>query len=111
MVATEIADILFGTPSPVAIETNMGVLKEDQVNIIVHGHEPNLFESMVASVAEPTLIQAAKDAGAKGLNLVGMCCSGLEMFSRHGTPHAGNFMSTETILVTGAVILFIGGLQ
>jgi carbon-monoxide dehydrogenase catalytic subunit len=103
MVATEISDILFGTPSPVAVEVNMGVLKEDQVNIIIHGHEPNLFESIVESVNEPTLIQAAKDAGAKGINLVGMCCSGLEMFVRHGIPHAGNFMSTEAVLVTGAV--------
>jgi len=103
LVATEISDILFGTPSPVAVEVNMGVLKEDQVNIIIHGHEPNLFESMVESVSEPTLVQAAKDAGAKGINLVGMCCSGLEMFVRHGVPHAGNFMSTEAVLVTGAV--------
>ena len=48
MVATEISDILFGTyPTPVAVDVNMGVLKEDQVNIIVHGHEPNMFESMV----------------------------------------------------------------
>jgi len=103
MVATEISDILFGTPSPVAVEVNMGVLKEDQVNIIIHGHEPNLFESIVESVNEPTLVQAAKDAGAKGINLIGMCCSGLEMFVRHGVPHAGNFMSTEAVLVTGAV--------
>jgi carbon-monoxide dehydrogenase catalytic subunit len=103
MVATEISDILFGTPSPVSIEVNMGVLKEDQVNIIVHGHEPNLFESMIESVNEPTLVQAAKDAGAKGINLVGMCCSGAEVLVRHGIPHAGNFMSTEAVLVTGAV--------
>jgi len=103
MVATEISDILFGTPSPISIEVNMGVLKEDQVNIIVHGHEPNLFESMIASVNEPSLIEAAKEAGAKGLNLVGMCCSGAEVLVRHGIPHAGNFMSTEAILVTGAV--------
>ena len=103
MVATEISDILFGTPTPISIEVNMGVLKEDQVNIIIHGHEPNLFESMLGSVSEPTLIQAAKDAGAKGINLVGMCCSGAEMMVRHGVPHAGNFMSTEAILVTGAV--------
>jgi carbon-monoxide dehydrogenase catalytic subunit len=103
MVATEISDILFGTPSPVAADVNMGVLQEDQVNIIVHGHEPNLFESIVESVNEPTLVQAAKDAGAKGINLVGMCCSGAEMMSRHGIPHAGNFMSTEAVLVTGAV--------
>jgi carbon-monoxide dehydrogenase catalytic subunit len=81
----------------------MGVLKEDQVNIIVHGHEPNLFESMFESVNEPSLVKAARDAGAKGINLVGMCCSGAEMLVRHGIPHAGNFMSTETVLVTGAV--------
>lgn len=103
MVATEICDILFGTPTPVSAEVNMGVLKENEVNIIVHGHEPNLFESMLVSVNEPSLVQAAKDAGAKGINLVGMCCSGAEMLSRHGIPHAGNFMSTEAILVTGAV--------
>ncbi|MBW1945301.1 MAG: carbon monoxide dehydrogenase, partial [Deltaproteobacteria bacterium] len=103
MVATDISDILFGTPTPVRTEVNMGVLKEEQVNIIIHGHEPNLFESILDSVNDPTLIQAAKDAGAEGINLVGMCCSGLEMLSRHGIPHAGNFMSTEAILVTGAV--------
>jgi anaerobic carbon-monoxide dehydrogenase catalytic subunit len=103
MVATEISDILFGTPVPVTGEVNMGVLKEDQVNIIIHGHEPNLFESILVSVNDPVLLQEAKAAGAKGINLVGMCCSGAEMLSRHGVPHAGNFMSTETILVTGAV--------
>ncbi|MBC2710539.1 MAG: anaerobic carbon-monoxide dehydrogenase catalytic subunit [Desulfosarcina sp.] len=103
MVATEISDILFGTPTPVAVDVNMGVLKEDHVNVIIHGHEPNMFESMMVSVNEPTLVQAAKDAGAEGINLVGMCCSGAEMMSRHGVPHAGNFMSTEAILVTGAV--------
>ena len=103
MVATEISDILFGTPSPVAIEVNMGVLKEDQVNIIVHGHEPNLFESMIESVNDPSLIEAAKEAGAAGINLCGMCCSGAEVLVRHAIPHAGNFMSTEAVLVTGAV--------
>jgi len=103
MVATEISDIIFGTPSPISIEVNMGVLKEDHVNIIVHGHEPNLFESMIESCSEESLIEEAKKAGAKGINLAGMCCSGAEVLVRHGIPHAGNFMSTETVLVTGAV--------
>jgi carbon-monoxide dehydrogenase catalytic subunit len=103
MVATEISDILFGTPTPVKADVNMGCLKENEVNIIIHGHEPNLFESMLDSVNDPSLIQAAKDAGAEGINLVGMCCSGAEMLSRHGIPHAGNFMSTEAVLITGAV--------
>jgi carbon-monoxide dehydrogenase catalytic subunit len=103
MVATEISDILFGTPTPVAGDVNMGCLREKEVNIIIHGHEPNLFESVLASVDDPNLLKMAEEAGAEGLNLVGMCCSGAEMISRHGIPHAGNFMSTETILVTGAV--------
>ena len=103
MVGTEISDILFGTPTPVRADVNMGCLKEDQVNIIIHGHEPNLFESMLDSVNDPTLLKAAKEAGAKGINLVGMCCSGAEMLCRHGIPHAGNFMSTEAVLITGAV--------
>lgn len=103
MVATEISDILFGTPTPVRAEVNMGCLKEDQVNIIIHGHEPNLFESVLDSVNDPGLIKAAEEAGAAGINLVGMCCSGAEMISRHGIPHAGNFMSTEAVLASGAV--------
>ncbi|BCS97268.1 carbon-monoxide dehydrogenase catalytic subunit [Desulfoluna limicola] len=103
MVATELGDIMFGTPSPVQADVNFGVLKEDHVNVIVHGHEPNLFESMLVSVSDPALVQIARDKGAKGINLVGMCCSGAEMMSRHGVPHAGNFMSTEPVLVTGAV--------
>jgi carbon-monoxide dehydrogenase catalytic subunit len=103
MVSTDISDILFGTPSPVEVEVDMGVLKEDYVNIIIHGHEPNLLESIIVSAADPTLKEAAINAGARGINLVGMCCSGLEAMSRHGLPHAGNFSSTEAVLVTGAI--------
>ncbi|MFW6241114.1 MAG: anaerobic carbon-monoxide dehydrogenase catalytic subunit [Thermodesulfobacteriota bacterium] len=111
MVATEISDILYGTPKPVSVEVNMGALKEDHVNIIVHGHEPNMFESMLASTNNPELVKAAKEAGAKGINLVGMCCSGAEMMSRHGIPHVGNFMSTEAVLMTGAVDSMIVDVQ
>lgn len=103
MVSTDISDILFGTPAPVEIQTDLGVLKEDCVNIIVHGHEPILLEAMMISADAPSLKEMAVDAGAKGLNLVGMCCSGLDVLSRHGLPHAGNFSSTEAALVTGAV--------
>jgi len=103
MVATELADIIFGTPVPVEANVNMGCLEKNKVNIIIHGHEPNLFESIFASVNDPALVGKAKSAGAEGINLVGMCCSGAEMLVRHGVPHAGNFMSTEVVLATGAV--------
>jgi len=72
MIATELSDILFGTPSPVSAEVDMGCLKEDEVNIIIHGHEPYLVESMVASVNDPSLVKIAKECGANGINLVGM---------------------------------------
>jgi carbon-monoxide dehydrogenase catalytic subunit len=103
MVSTDISDILFGTPAPVVVEVDMGVLREDHVNIIVHGHEPILLEAMIASAGSPSMRKMATDAGAKGINLVGMCCSGLDVLSRHGLPHAGNFSSTEAVLVSGAV--------
>lgn len=103
MVATELSDILFGTPKPIVAGVNMGFLKEDEVNVIVHGHEPNLFETMIVSCNDPANIEKAKAAGVKGINLLGMCCSGAEVLGRHGIPHAGNFMSTEVVIATGAV--------
>ncbi len=111
MVATELSDIMFGTPSPTLADVNMGVLKEDQVNIIVHGHEPAMFEGMLAAVYDKFFIEQAKAAGAKGINLVGMCCSGAEMMSRHGISHAGNFGSTEAVVVTGAVDAMVVDIQ
>ncbi len=111
MVATELSDIMFGTPSPLLADVNMGVLKEDHVNIIVHGHEPAMFEGMLAAVNDSFYIEEARAKGAKGINLVGMCCSGAEMMSRHGVPHAGNFGSTEAVIVTGAVDAMVVDIQ
>jgi anaerobic carbon-monoxide dehydrogenase catalytic subunit len=103
MVATELSDIMFGTPKPLVAGVNMGYLKEDHVNIIVHGHEPLLFEGMIDAANDPANVEKAKAAGAKGIQLLGMCCSGAEVLARHGVPHAGNFMSTEAVVATGAV--------
>ncbi len=111
MVATELSDIMFGTPSPTLADVNMGVLKEDHVNVIVHGHEPAMFEGMLAAVNDQFFIDEARAKGAKGINLVGMCCSGAEMMSRHGLPHAGNFGSTEAVVVTGAVDAMVVDIQ
>ena len=111
MVATELSDIMFGTPSPTLAEVNMGVLKEDHVNLIVHGHEPAMFEGIMAAANDPFFIEEAKARGAEGINLVGMCCSGAEMMSRHAIPHAGNFSSTEAVIVTGAVDAMVVDIQ
>lgn len=111
MIATELQDVLFGTPVPVRGQVNLGVLEEDQVNIIVHGHEPLLSEMIVVAAADKELIQMAKAKGAKGINIAGMCCSANEILMRHGIPMAGNMLQQETVLITGAVEIMVVDVQ
>ncbi len=111
MIATEIQDVIFGTPAPVLSQINLGVLKEDEVNIIIHGHEPQLAEMMAVVAQDPKMIEYAKSKGAKGINLAGMCCTANEMLMRHGVPIAGNFLQQELAIVTGAVEAMVVDVQ
>ncbi|MBI6871838.1 anaerobic carbon-monoxide dehydrogenase catalytic subunit [Clostridium aciditolerans] len=110
-IATEISDILFKTPSPVETQANLGVLETNSVNIILHGHEPSLSESIVAAAEDPELIALAKAQGADGINVCGMCCTGNEITMRHGIKMAGNFLQQELAVVTGAVEAVIVDVQ
>lgn len=107
MIATEVSDILFGTPTPRATTYNVGVLKADQVNIVVHGHNPVVSEMVLAACLSPKLQEAARQKGAAGINLAGVCCTGNELLMRHGVAMAGNHLSTELVLATGAVDLML----
>jgi carbon-monoxide dehydrogenase catalytic subunit len=111
MLATELQDILFGTPYPGRGEVNLGVLKKDEVNIIVHGHEPILSEMIVAASGDKDLLAEARKVGAKGINVAGICCTANELLMRHGVPIAGNFLSQELAVATGAVELMAVDVQ
>ena len=111
MIATELQDIMFGTPSPVLSQINLGVLREDEVNIIIHGHEPLLAEMMAVVTQDPKMIEYAKSKGAKGINLAGMCCTANEILMRHGVPIAGNFLQQELAIVTGALEAMVVDVQ
>ena len=111
MIATELQDILFGTPAPVLGRVNLGVLKRDEINIIIHGHDPLLSEMIVVAAQEPEMIELAKSKGANGINLAGMCCTANEILMRHGIPLAGNFLQQELALVTGAVDAMVVDIQ
>jgi carbon-monoxide dehydrogenase catalytic subunit len=111
MIATELQDILFGTPAPILGKSNLGVLKKDEVNIIIHGHEPLLSEMIVAAASDPEMIELAKSKGAKGINLSGMCCTANEILMRHGVAIAGNFLQQELAIVTGAVEAMVVDVQ
>jgi len=111
MIATDLSDILFGTPKPRVGQVNLGVLKDDEVNIVLHGHEPTLSEMIVAAASEPELIEYAKSKGAKGINLAGICCTSNEILLRQGVPSAGNFLHQELALLTGAVEAMVVDVQ
>ncbi len=111
MIATDISDILFGTPAPLLGQANLGVLKDDMVNVIVHGHEPTLSQMIVAASQTPEIIEYAKAAGAKGVNLSGICCTANEILMRQGIPAAGNFLQQELAILTGAVEAMVVDVQ
>ncbi|PKM82701.1 MAG: carbon-monoxide dehydrogenase catalytic subunit [Firmicutes bacterium HGW-Firmicutes-14] len=107
--ATDIQDILFGTPTPVVSEANLGVLKADHVNIIIHGHVPLLSEKVVEWARK--LEDEAKSAGASGIQLSGLCCTGNEILMRQGVPLANNFLAQELAITTGAVDAMVVDVQ
>ncbi len=111
LIATDISDILFGTPAPILGEANLGVLKDDMVNVVVHGHEPTLSEMIVAASQDPDIVAYAEAAGAKGVNLSGICCTANEVLMRQGVPAAGNFLQQELAILTGAVEAMVVDVQ
>ncbi len=111
MLSTELTDIMFGTPVPRRAIVDLGVLREDMVNVTVHGHEPLLAESLCLAAEDEKMLALAKKAGAKGINLAGVCCTGNEILMRRGIPVAGSFIQQEMVLATGAVEAMVVDVQ
>jgi carbon-monoxide dehydrogenase catalytic subunit len=103
MIATELSDVMFGTPQPVMSQVNLGTLKADHVNIALHGHNPLLSDVIVQASTDPELVALAHEKGAAGINLVGLCCTGNELLMRKGVPMAGNHLIQELVMMTGAL--------
>ena len=112
MIATDLSDILYGTPVPILGKVNLGCFKEDTVNIVVHGHEPSLSEVIVQAVQDPEMVKYAKSKGAKGgIALGGICCTSNEILMRHGVPVAGNYLQQEMAVITGAIEAMVVDVQ
>ena len=103
MMGTEISDVLFGTPTINQSKVNLGVLKEEYVNVSLHGHNPMVSEMIVRASEDPDIQALAEKVGAKGVNLVGLCCTGNELLMRKGIPMTGNHLNQELVITTGAV--------
>ncbi len=102
MAGTEFSDVLFGTPKPIDTEANLGVMNVENVNIVVHGHDPSLSEMICEYADDPEMIAYAKSKGAKGITISGVCCTSNEVAMRRGIPMAGNFLQQENVVLTGA---------
>ena len=108
-VGTDLSDIIFGTPKPVVSEANLGVIDPECVNLVLHGHNPILSEIIVQAAKE--LEGEAKAAGAKGIKLMGICCTGNEVLMRHGVPLVTSFASQEYAIATGAIDAMVVDVQ
>jgi carbon-monoxide dehydrogenase catalytic subunit len=102
MCGTEFSDVLFGTPKPIDTEANLGVMNAENVNIVVHGHDPSLSEMICEYADTKEMIDYAKSMGAKGITISGVCCTSNEVAMRRGIPMAGNFLQQENVVLTGA---------
>jgi carbon-monoxide dehydrogenase catalytic subunit len=111
MIGTELSDVIFGSPSPLRAEANLGVLKKDHVNVVVHGHEPTLSDVIALISQDKSLVERAKSKGAKGIQLSGICCTANEIMMRHGIPVAGSYMQQELAIMTGVVDLMVVDVQ
>jgi len=111
MIATELSDVLFRSPTWVRSQVNLGILEPDCVNIIVHGHEPTLSEMIVAAAQSQELLDYAKEKGAEGINLGGICCTANEILMRHGVGVLGNFLQQELAITTGVVDAMVVDVQ
>lgn len=108
-IATDLSDVLFGTPKPVTSEANLGVIDPEMVNIALHGHNPLLSEMVVRAARE--MEAEAEAAGAKGIKCMGICCTGNEVLMRQGIPLVTNFLSQELPIMTGALDAMVVDVQ
>ncbi|MDI7246737.1 MAG: anaerobic carbon-monoxide dehydrogenase catalytic subunit [Bacillota bacterium] len=112
LVPLEIAqDALFGTPTPHEAYVDLGILDPDYVNILPNGHEPFVGMALIEAARSEDVQRRAREAGAKGLRIVGSIETGQEIMQR--TPCddvfvglTGNWLNQEFVLATGAVDVF-----
>jgi carbon-monoxide dehydrogenase catalytic subunit len=111
MIATDLQDVMLGSPVPIRAKVNLGVLSKDKVNVLIHGHEPVLSDMIVEASRDPELLKLADEAGAAGIQISGICCTANEVLMRQGIPSAGQFLQQELAIATGAVEAMVVDVQ
>jgi carbon-monoxide dehydrogenase catalytic subunit len=103
-----VQDILYGTPVPHEVNTDLGIMDADYVNIVFNGHQPWVGVATLQKAKTAEIQQRAKAIGAKGLRVVGSIETGQELLQRFPvddvfTGLMGDWLSIEPLLATGTV--------
>ncbi|MFW6006891.1 MAG: anaerobic carbon-monoxide dehydrogenase catalytic subunit [Bacillota bacterium] len=107
-----VQDILFGTPYPHEIDTDLGILDPDYINLVFNGHEPWTGVATLYLARDPEIQQKARDVGAKGIKVIGCIETGQEIAQRFSMDDGvfggllGNWLAIESALATGAIDVF-----
>ncbi|HHV63417.1 MAG TPA: anaerobic carbon-monoxide dehydrogenase catalytic subunit [Firmicutes bacterium] len=106
-----VQDALFGTPTPHEAYVDLGILDPDYVNILPNGHEPFVGMALVEAARSQDVQRRAREAGARGLRIVGSIETGQEIMQRVPCDDVfvgltGNWLNQEFVLATGAVDVF-----
>ncbi|MEJ5293399.1 MAG: anaerobic carbon-monoxide dehydrogenase catalytic subunit [Candidatus Methanosuratincola sp.] len=104
-------DALFGTPRPHLVSFDLGILDPEYVNIVVNGHEPFIGMALIGRCKDPSVQAKAREAGAKGIHVIGSIETGQEILQRTTTDDVyvgmtGNWITIEPLIATNAVDLF-----
>ncbi|MDI3280567.1 MAG: anaerobic carbon-monoxide dehydrogenase catalytic subunit [Bacillota bacterium] len=104
-------DILLGTPAPTRSQADLGILDPAYVNIVAHGHVPLMATAVLQEAQREEMQALAREAGAKGIRVLGSMCTGQELLQRMKTTargfagQTGNWITQEFLVATGAVDL------
>lgn len=105
-----IQDILFGTPMPHESHADLGILDPEFVNVAVDGHEPFVAVALIKLAEREEFQRRAKEAGAKGLRIIGFIETGQEVLQRIDSPVfagiVGNWIVQEFALATSCIDVF-----
>ncbi|ROR27246.1 carbon-monoxide dehydrogenase catalytic subunit [Mobilisporobacter senegalensis] len=101
-------DILFGTPMPHEVDVDLGIMDPDYVNIAFNGHQPWIGVATLQKAKMKEYQDLARQAGAKGIHIVGSIETGQEMLQRFEVDDVfvglmGNWLAIEPFLATGTV--------
>ncbi|MFZ5987039.1 MAG: anaerobic carbon-monoxide dehydrogenase catalytic subunit [Bacillota bacterium] len=109
-----IQEILMGTQEIQTKKQNMGLLKENMVNVVTNGHMPLLAQVAIDLASSDEWQQKAKAVGADGIQILGHVCEGQQLINYEGMHNQkgyggqeGEWLSQEYLLATGVVDMFM----